>query len=94
MEMISAKHSLRLRIIARVLTSSAQGKGVTETEIRYVASLSHAKAKDYLSVLLDTGLLEYDDEIRRYRATDKGIHFLTDYKKKLNESSRSSLNLD
>ncbi len=89
----SPEHHRRLEIIAQILTP-AQGNGATKTEITYAASLSHAMAEDYLSTLIDTGLLEYDDEIRLYRATDKGVRFLIDYKKKLNESSRSSLNLD
>jgi predicted transcriptional regulator len=82
----SPEYHRRLKIIAQILTP-AQGNGATKTEITYAASLSHAKAEDYLSVLIDTGLLEYDDEIQLYRTTDKGMRFLTDYKKKLDESS-------
>jgi predicted transcriptional regulator len=78
------EHHRRLKIIAQILTP-AQGNGATKTEITYAASLSHAKAEDYLSTLIDTGLLAYDNEIQLYRATDKGRHFLTDYKKKLDE---------
>jgi predicted transcriptional regulator len=70
----------RLKIIAQILTS-AQGNGAAKTELMYVASLSHAKAEDYLSILIDTGLLEYEEEIQLYRATDKGMRFLIDYKK-------------
>jgi predicted transcriptional regulator len=81
----SPEYHRRLKIIAQILTS-AQGNGATKTEITYAASLSHAKAEDYLSTLIDTGLLEYDDEIQLYRATDKGMRFLIDYKKKSDES--------
>jgi predicted transcriptional regulator len=82
---VRAEHYRRLKIMAQILTS-AQGNGATKTEITYAASLSHAKAEDYLSVLIDTGLLEYDDEIQLYRTTDKGMRFLIDYKKKSDES--------
>jgi len=81
----SPEHCRRLKIITQILTS-AQGNGATKTEITYAASLSQAKAEDYLSTLIDTGLLEYNDEIQLYRATDKGMRFLIDYKKKLDES--------
>jgi predicted transcriptional regulator len=81
----SQEHDRRLKIIAQILTP-AQGNGATKTEITYAASLSHAMAEDYLSTLIDTGLLEYDDKIHLYRATDKGIRFLIDYKKKLDDS--------
>jgi predicted transcriptional regulator len=84
MVVASAEHHRRLKIIVQILTS-AQGNGATKTEITYAASLSHAKAEDYLSILIDTGLLEYDDEIQLYRTTDKGMRFLIDYEK-LDES--------
>jgi predicted transcriptional regulator len=74
------EHYRRLKIIAQILTS-AQGNGAAKTELMYGASLSNAKVEDYLSILIDTGLLEYDEEIQLYRATDKGMHFLIDYKK-------------
>jgi predicted transcriptional regulator len=78
----SPEHHRRLKIIAQILTSSAQDNGATKTEIMYAASLPQAKAEDYFSTLIDSGLLEYDDKIQLYRVTDKGKRFLTDYKKK------------
>lgn len=77
---VRAEDHRRLGIIAQILTS-AQNNGATKTEIMYAASLSQAKAEDYLSTLIDSGLLEYDDKIQLYRATDKGMRFLIDYKK-------------
>lgn len=55
--------------------------GVTKTKILYQAYLSFAQLKDYLSFLVDSGLLVHDTQTNRYKTTDKGIEVLEVYQK-------------
>ena len=42
----------------------------------YVAFLSYAQLKEYLSVLIENNLIEYLDGARRFKTTTKGLFFL------------------
>ena len=66
----------RTEIIATIL--EAANGGVTKTKIMYKAFLSYAQLKEYLSMLVENGLLENRvDGI--YKTTNKGIKFLGIY---------------
>ena len=65
----------RDEIIAHIL-ETARGQKVRHTEILQKASLSHILFKQYLLLLTRNGLLEYFQNERRCKATDKGLHFL------------------
>lgn len=54
-------------------------KGAIKTRIMYNALLSFPQLKEYLEMLVDTGLLEYSREGRKYHTTEKGRSFLTMY---------------
>ena len=41
--------------------------------------LSYAQLKEYLTVLLENGLLEYEEGAQFFRTTEKGIRFLQMY---------------
>jgi predicted transcriptional regulator len=73
------KNRSRLDITAEIL--NAVSAGALKTKIMYSASLSFNQLKDYLSVLVDSGLLEYDAKKKVYETTDKGHDFLTKYGK-------------
>ena len=45
----------------------------------YKAYLSYAQLKEYLSVLLENGLLEYQEGELKYKTTDKGLRFMRTY---------------
>jgi DNA-binding PadR family transcriptional regulator len=45
----------------------------------YKAYLTHVQLKEFLSSLLEKGLIEYHKEDRLYTITEKGIHFLQVY---------------
>jgi predicted transcriptional regulator len=42
----------------------------------FKAYLSHAQLKEYLSLMLENGLLEYMQGEKRFKTTEKGIRFL------------------
>jgi predicted transcriptional regulator len=45
----------------------------------YKAYLSYAQLKEYLSVLIENGLLEYVEGEQLYRTSEKGLQFLRSY---------------
>jgi predicted transcriptional regulator len=61
--------------IAEMILEAANG-GATKTKIMYKAFLSYVQLKEYLAVLEKNGLIEYEDGMRSYRTTEKGIRFL------------------
>jgi predicted transcriptional regulator len=71
------KYRSRTDITAQIL--EAANGGVTKTKIMYKAFLSYAQLKEYLSVLVENGLLEYVEGEQVYKTTDKGNRFLKIY---------------
>lgn len=61
-----------------MILEAANG-GATKTKIMYKAFLSYVQLKEYLAVLERNGLLEYEDGMRSYRTTEKGIRLLRIY---------------
>ena len=57
----------------------AANGGATKTKIMYRAFLSYAQLKEYVSVLLENGLLDYDEGAAMLKTTTKGIKFLGIY---------------
>ncbi len=49
--------------------------GERKTTVMYRSSLNLSQLNAYLSVLVDRGLLEYERESRRYRATERGRQY-------------------
>ena len=45
----------------------------------YKAYLSYAQLKEYLSVLVENELLEYQEGELKYKTTDKGLRFMRTY---------------
>lgn len=64
--------------IASQMLEAATG-GASKTRIMYKAFMSYEQLKEYLSLLSENGMLEYDDENRLYRTTEKGNKFLEIY---------------
>ena len=50
--------------------------GETKTKIMYFAFLSYNQLNEYLSLLIDTNLIEYLDGTKIFKTTEKGLHFL------------------
>ena len=68
------KYRSRTDIVGLIL--EAANGGATKTKIMYKAFLSYAQLKEYLAVLIENGLIEYEDVRQHYRTTEKGIQFL------------------
>lgn len=45
----------------------------------YKAFLSYAQLKEYLTILMESNLLEYEEGRQIYRTTEKGMRFLQMY---------------
>ena len=77
----------RQQIIAKMLNiiNASDAKGATRTSIMYKAFLSHAQLKEYLSFLLENGLIdEVSQQIKSrsghekfvYKITERGIRLM------------------
>jgi predicted transcriptional regulator len=62
--------------IVRVILEAANDGRATKTKIMYRAFLSYQQLKEYLIILQENGLIEYQEGERTYKATDKGMHHL------------------
>ncbi|MFL6455897.1 MAG: winged helix-turn-helix domain-containing protein [Nitrososphaeraceae archaeon] len=71
------KYRSRTDIVGLML--EAANGGATKTKIMYKAFLSYAQLKEYLGVLLQNEVLEYEDETQLIRTTEKGIRLLQMY---------------
>ncbi len=71
------KYRSRSDIIGLIL--EAANGGATKTKIMYKAFLSFAQLREYLSMLSEKGLIEYQEGTQRYRTTEKGIRLLHIY---------------
>lgn len=71
------KYRSRTDIVATIL--EAANGGTSKTKIMYKAYLSYAQLKEYLSVLIENGLLEYQPGALSYKTTEKGIRFMGTY---------------
>jgi len=71
------KYRSRTDIVSQIL--DAANGGSTKTKIMYKAYLSYAQLKEYLSILVENGLLEYEEGEQKYKTTSKGIKFMQVY---------------
>jgi len=72
------KNRSNLEIIALIL-EVCRGRRATRVRIMFKAYLSYLQLKEYLPLLLERGLLEYNEKDRVYITTFKGVHFLVIY---------------
>jgi predicted transcriptional regulator len=60
-------------IAAEILKKASPGK--KKTELMSDVGLSYAQAKQYLGMLLEKGMLQYDEN-HRFKTTKRGLDFL------------------
>ena len=68
------KYRSRSDIIG-LLLNAADGGGATKTKLMYSAFISFNQLKEYLSLLAENGLIQYEGT-HTFRTTEKGILFL------------------
>lgn len=68
------KYRSRTEIVAGILEAAYEG--TTKTKIMYKAFLSYSQLKEYLSVLVENGLLDFNEAEMRYKTSPKGRRFL------------------
>jgi predicted transcriptional regulator len=61
--------------IVGLLLDAANGGGATKTKLMYKAYLSFNQLREYLALLIENGLIEYEGD-QTYRTTEKGIRVL------------------
>ena len=67
----------RTEIVAIIL-DVANG-GATKTKIMYNAYLSYNQLKVYLSILIENHVIEYQNDTKIFRTTEKGLNLLKIY---------------
>ena len=67
----------RIDIIAQLL--DAASSPTTKTKMMYKAMLSYEQLKEYLLMLSENDLIEYDKPNQRFTTTDKGFQFMKRY---------------
>lgn len=66
----------RIDIIESIL-DIANGNEVRQIEILNKANITHARFKEYLSIMLQYGLIEYVRHLETYKTRAKGLDFLS-----------------
>ena len=67
----------RIDIIAQLL--DAASSPTTKTKMMYKAMLSYVQLKEYLQMLTENDLIEYDKLDQSFTTTDKGFKFMERY---------------
>ena len=70
------KYRSRTEIIHNILQTARNGNGLGKTKIMRNAFLSYHQVKEYLTILIENGLLQHDLGNQRFRITEKGLSFL------------------
>jgi predicted transcriptional regulator len=75
------RHRGRTDIVAQILEAANDGggDGLTQTKIMYKAFLPYTRLKEYLTFMVENGLLKYDQRERLYKTTEKSDRFLRLY---------------
>lgn len=68
------KYRSKTEISSNILEISIGG--VSKTKMMYRSFVSHSQLKQYVTALLENGLLEFDAVDGVYRTTEKGLRFL------------------
>jgi predicted transcriptional regulator len=68
-------------IVAQILqVANDNTHKITKTRIMYKAFLSYGQLKEYLNLLIENNLLEYQQNSKTFKITQKGIEFIETYK--------------
>jgi predicted transcriptional regulator len=62
--------------IVGLLLDAANGGATTKTKLMYKAYLSFNQLREYLALLIENGLIDYEEGVGSYRTTEKGMRVL------------------
>ena len=69
------KYRSKIEIMAQIL-ETANGHSTHKTRLMYSVYLSYEQLKEYLAILVQSGLIERLENTHMYRTTEKGLKFL------------------
>ncbi len=72
---MKVKYRSRSEIIG-LLLDAANGGGATKTKLMYSAFISFNQLREYLSLMVENGLVQYEEGMHTYRTTEKGMRLL------------------
>ena len=70
------KYRGRSEIVRLILEAANTGEGANRTRLMYSSYLSFSQLKEYVRILQENSLIDYEAERRCYRTTEKGIRLL------------------
>jgi predicted transcriptional regulator len=70
------KNRSRSDIYRSILETANADEGTSKTKLMYKSYLSFNQLKEYLGILQENGLIEYEEGMRCYRITERGIRVL------------------
>jgi predicted transcriptional regulator len=75
------RYRSRTDIVAQILEAAngGDGGGATQTKIMYKAFLPYTRLKGYLTIMVENGLLKYDQREQLYKTIEKSNRFLRLY---------------
>ena len=65
--------------VVTLVLNTGNGNEVKQLEILSKANVTHKLLKEYLFILLQFNLIEYMQNQRTYKTTEKGIRFIDNY---------------
>ena len=69
------KYRSRSEIIG-LLLNAANGGGATKTKLMYSAFISFNQLREYLSLMVENGLVQYEEGMHTYKTTERGMRLL------------------
>ena len=69
------KYRSRSEIIG-LLLNAAIGGGATKTKLMYSAFISFNQLREYLSLMVENGLVQYEEGMHTYKTTERGMRLL------------------
>jgi predicted transcriptional regulator len=69
------KYRSRSEIVG-ILLDAGNGGGATKTKLMYHAFISFNQLREYISLLVENGLIQYEEGKHTYRTTEKGMCLL------------------
>jgi predicted transcriptional regulator len=70
------KYRSRSEIVSSILQAANAGEGASKTRLMYKSYLSYNQLKEYLALLQENSLIDYETGRHSYRITQKGIRLL------------------